>query len=106
MIIGELEEPSVDFHLASQDRFQVRGLVIPWGNLDRTLCQIAVLGNNPELFLACERLLTKLVPTLIEFALILVSPILRDVMRRVGCSGRKVDEKGPRRRQQSLLTHP
>src|ERR1700730_9565093 len=99
MIIGELEEPGVDFHLTSQHRFQICGSIVPSGNLDRTLCQIAVLGNNSELLLACERLFAKLVPSLIELAFIFVSPLLGNVMRRMGCSWRKVDEKGFRCRQ-------
>ena len=44
MMIGELEESGVDFHLASQHGFQLRGLVVPRGNLR----QDALSDRSPQ----------------------------------------------------------
>src|SRR5262245_412889 len=94
MMIGEFEKSSVDFHLTSQDRLQIFGLVVPCGYLRRTFCEIAFLRNHSEFFLPCERLFAKLVPPLVEPAFIFVSPVLGNVMRRMRRSWRKVHEKG------------
>jgi len=70
-----------------------------------TFCELAFLRNHSELFLSREGLFAELVPTLIEFAFVFVSPLLRNVVRCMGCPGREVHKKGLVCGQQSLLTH-
>src|SRR5262252_9010719 len=106
MMIGKLQKPSVDFHLACQHSLHFCGLIVPGGNLGGTSCKLAFLRNHSQLFLSREGLLPEFVPTLIELAFIFVCPLLRNVVRCMGCSRCEVHEKRLGCDQQSLLTHP
>ena len=62
--------------------------------------------DHAELLLAGERLLAEAVPALVELALVLVGPLLRHVVRRVGGAGGEVDEERLVGHQRLLLAHP
>src|SRR5688572_7864572 len=68
--------------------------------------QPRVAWNNAETLLACKRLLTELVPAVIELALVLVRPFFRYVMRRVRSARREVGEERFVRDQRLLLPDP
>ena len=63
-------------------------------------------GMTPELLLPGEGLLAQLVPALVELALVLVRPLLRHVVRRMGRAGREVDEERLVGRERLLLADP
>src|SRR5512140_738147 len=71
-----------------------------------SLSELAVLRDDAELFLPGERLLAQLVPALIEFALVLVRPLLGHMMRRMGRARREVDEERLVGRECFLLSDP
>ena len=66
----------------------------------------AVLRDDAELLLPREGLLAQLVPALVELALVLVRPFLRDVVRRVGRARREVDEERLVGDERLLLADP
>ena len=68
--------------------------------------QLRVLRDDTELLLPGQRLLAELVPATVELALVLVRPLLRHVMRRVGRAGGEVHEERLVRHQRLLLAHP
>jgi hypothetical protein len=57
VMIGLLEEPRVDLHLAGQDRLEVGGHLIPSGDLLVTRRQLGVRWDYSELLLSGNRLL-------------------------------------------------
>jgi hypothetical protein len=71
VVVGVLQEPGVDLHLAGQHRLEVLGHVVPGRDLGRPGGQLGVLGNHPELLLAGEGLLPQGIPALVEAALVL-----------------------------------
>src|SRR5262249_8138178 len=93
MMICEFVKSGVDFHLTSQDRLQIFGLVLPCRYLGGTHCKFAFLRNHSEPFLPRERLFANLVPSMVELALVFVRPVLGNVMWRMGCSRREVPKK-------------
>src|SRR5208283_1519668 len=62
--------------------------------------------DNAQFLLACEGLFAQLVPALIELALVLVRPFLRDVMRSVGRARREVCEERLVGNERLLLANP
>ena len=106
MVVGVLHEPRVDLHLAREDRLHLVGRLVPSRDLGGARRQLRVLRDRSELLLPLERLLSELVPALVELALVLVGPLGRDVVRRVGCAGRVVDEERLVRHQRLLLADP
>ncbi len=93
VVVGVLEKACVDLHLASKDRLEVVGNLVPGGNLLVPRRQLCLGRHDAELLLAGEDLLAQLVPALIEPALVLVGPLLRNVVWRVGSPRREVDEE-------------
>jgi hypothetical protein len=84
VVVGVLQEPGVDLHLAGQDRLERLLHLVPGRDLLVPLGQLCVLGDDPELLLAGEGLLPQRVPALVEAALVLVGPLLGDVVGGVG----------------------
>ena len=68
--------------------------------------QLGVLRDDAERLLTGKRLLADRIPTLVELALVLVGPFLRNVMWRVGRARREVGEEGFVRHQRLLLADP
>ncbi len=90
--VGVVHEPGVDLHLPRVEL--LRGVVerVPRVEEIGPLGEHRVLRDDPELLLPLEDLLADRVPALVELALVLVGPLLRDVVRRVGAAGRVVEE--------------
>ena len=65
--------------------------------------ELGVVRDHAELELAAEAVVAVLVPTLVELPLELVDPLLRNVVRGVGGTGRVVDEERPVGRHRLLL---
>ena len=93
VVVGVLGVPGVDLHLAGVERLQPVGHVVPCRERLVAGGQLGVGGDDAELLLTSEGLLTKLVPSLVELALVLVGPLLVHVMRSVAAAGRVVDEE-------------
>src|SRR6266566_4367371 len=55
--------------------------------------ELGVRRDDAELLLARERFLAILVPAAVEFALVLVGPLLRHVVRRVGGARSVIQEE-------------
>ena len=68
--------------------------------------QLGVGADHAQLLLLVERDLALLVPAVGELALVLVDPLLRHVMRRVGGARREVDEERLVGQQRFLLARP
>ena len=106
MVVDVLEEGRIDLHLAGEDRPHVLRRLVPRRDLVRPRGQHGVGGDDAQLLLACERLLTQLVPALIELALVLLDPVLRHVVRRVAGAGREIHEERLVGHQRLLLPRP
>ncbi len=106
MVVGLLHETRVHFHLTSQHRLHLWIDAVPCRNLRMSRCQLAVLRNHAELQLSSVGFFAQLVPSLIELALVLVGPLLRHVMRRMGRAGGVVDEERVIGRECLLLMNP
>ena len=78
MMIGVFEEAGVNFHLARKHRLHRRGDGVPGRDLGMARSELTILGDHPEFLLARESFLAQLVPALVEFALVLVGPFLRE----------------------------
>ena len=92
-MVGVLRVAGVDLHLAGVERLERVGEVVPSREGRVAGRQLGVGGNHAEVLLASERLLAKLVPALVELALVLVGPFLADVVRGVAAAGREVREE-------------
>ncbi len=93
VVVGVLREARVHLHLPRVERLELVGYVVPCGERRVARSELGVGGDHPELLLSGERLLTELVPALIELALVLVGPRFRDVVWRVTAPGGEVDEE-------------
>ena len=106
VVVGVLEVAGVDLHLAGEHRLHLVGDVVPRRDAGAALGQLAVGRDHAELLLAGERLLAQRVPALVELALVLVGPLLRHVVRRVGRARREVGEERLVGHQRLLLADP
>src|SRR6185436_19693625 len=80
--------------------------LLPGGNLLRATGQFALRRYNPELLLAGESLFAHLIPTLVELALVLGDPVLRNVVRRMASARSEVDEEWLVGRHRPLVPDP
>ena len=55
--------------------------------------ELGLRGNDSKLLLPPKRTLPLHVPAVVEFTLVAVSPLLRDVMRGMRCAWREVNEE-------------
>ena len=106
VMVGVLEEPGVDLHLAREDRPHVLGRLVPGGNLGRARRQLGIRGDHAQLLLAREGFLAQLVPALVELALVLVGPFLGHVVRGVAGARREIHEERLVGHQRLLLARP
>ena len=90
--VGVVHEAGVDLHLPRVELLRRVVERVPGVEQVGPLGQHRVLRDHAELLLPLEDLLADRVPALVELALVLVGPLLRDVMRRVGAAGRVVEE--------------
>ena len=102
-MLGKTRE---SLHLPGLKFLLIRGLRVPGRNFLRTLCQFCVRWNNAHLFLAGIDLFPKLIPSPIKLVLVTVNVLLGHMMRRMQCTGGKVDEERLVRRQRVLRLHP
>ena len=93
MVVGVLQESRVDLHLAAQHGLESFRHVVPRRDFFVALGELAILRDDAQLLLPRKGLFAQLVPALVELALVLVRPLLRDVVRRVGRARREVDEE-------------
>src|SRR5271167_384127 len=93
MVVGILQEPSVNLHLPDEHGFQRGGHLIPRGDFFVSLRELTFLRDDTQLLLARKGFLSELVPTLIELAFVLVRPFLRYVVRSVRRSRRKINKE-------------
>ena len=84
VVVGVLEEAGVDLHLAREHRLQLVRHVVPGRDLVVARGQLGVGRDDAQLLLAGERALALHVPAVVELALVLVGPLLRDVVRARG----------------------
>ncbi len=106
MIVGVLQECRVHLHLALQYGLEFGVHVIPGRDLVVTRGEYGIGRNNAQLFLFLESDLALLVPAMGELALVLVDPLLRHVVRRVGSAGREVHEERLVSHERLLLARP
>ena len=106
MVVGVLQEPGVDLHLAGQHRLQLVGHVVPRRDLGVPGGQLGVRRDDPQLLLAGEGALALDVPAVVEGSDVAVGPLLRDVVRCVGRARGEVDEERLVRHQRLLLADP
>ena len=93
VVIRVLGETRVHLHLARVKRLQLVRDVVPRGERIIARRQLRIGRDHPERLLPGERLLTQLVPTLIELALVLRRPRLGNVMRGVAAARGEVREE-------------
>src|SRR5262249_27509246 len=79
---------------------------IPRRNLLGPRRELGVCRDHTELLLADKRLLTNLVPTLVELSLELVDPFLWCMMRRMGRAAGVIGEERLLRCDCMLFSHP
>ena len=107
MVVGVLEEPGVDLHLAREDRLQVVRHVVPGRDLRRARAvSSASAGMTPSSFWRANVRSRSCVPAVVERALVLVRPFGRDVVRRVRRTRREVHEERLVAHQRLLLADP
>ena len=106
MVVGVLQEPGIDLHLAAQHRLERLRHVVPGRNILGACGKLAILRDHAQLLLAGQRLLAQLVPSLVELALVLVGPFLRDMVRGVGRARREIDEERLVGGKRLLLANP
>ena len=106
LVVGLLEEAGVDLHLAGQHWLQVGGHVIPGRDLVVASGQLRVGGHDTQLLLPRHDLFAQRIPAAVEFAPVLIRPLLGHVVRRVGGAGGPVHEERLVRHQRLLLAHP
>ena len=93
VVVRVLRVPGVHLHLAGVEGLQLVGHVVPGRERLVARGQLRVGRHDTELLLAGEGLFAQPVPSLVELALVLVGPVLRDVMGGVAAPGRVVDEE-------------
>ena len=106
VVVGVLHEARIDLHLPAQHGLERLGHLVPGRDLLVARGELAVRRDDAELLLPGEGLLAQLVPALVELALVLVGPLLRHVVGRVGGAGREVDEERLVGRERLLLRDP
>ncbi len=106
MVVGVLHEARIDLHLAAQDRLERLRHVVPRRDLRMARGELAVRRNDAKRLLPGDGFFAQLVPALVEFALVLVGPLLGHMVRRVGRARREVDEERLVGRQRLLLRDP
>jgi hypothetical protein len=106
VVVGVLQEPGVDLHLAREHRLELLGHVVPRRDLLGPRRELRVGRHDPQRPLAFEDLRADRVPALVELALVLVGPLGRDVMRGVRRPRGEVDEERLVGHERLLLVHP
>src|SRR5208282_517674 len=93
MVVDHFEESCIAFHLASEYGFQVFWRCVPCRYFFVPRSQFRVVRDDSELLLFCECSLTQLVPTVVELALVLGNPLLRNMVRSVSGTWGEVYEE-------------
>lgn len=106
MEIGVFEKSCIDFHLAFEDGLHLLTHVLPRRDGLGTRGEDRIRGNDPPLLLLLENRFALSVPTSCEPALVLVGPLHRNMVRRMGSAGCKVDEERLVRSQGLLHPNP
>src|SRR5215467_9088612 len=94
MVIGVGEILGKYFHHAGINFLFRGGQWLPLGHIGIVARELSLSRNDPKLLLSRESPLPQLVPTVVKFALVLVGPFLRHVMRRVSRAWAKIHEEG------------
>ena len=84
VVVGVAEEPGEDLHLTRVEAALVVRQRVPLGHVGVVAGELAVGRDDAELLLACERPGAVGVPPVVELPGVLVGPLLRNVVRRVG----------------------
>src|SRR5262245_35398600 len=105
-MVGVREVAGVHLHFTREHRLHLWIHLVPRRDALVARGELAVAGDDAELLLPRESVLAELVPALVEFALVLVRPLLRDVMRGVRSARREVDEERLVRHEGFLLPDP
>ncbi len=106
LVVDVLAEAREDLHLAREEALLVRRERVPVLDGRRLGRELRARRHEAERDLPRERLLPVLVPARVEAALVLVRPLPRDVVGRVGGARGEVDEEGLVRRERLLRAHP
>ena len=93
VVIGVLGEARVHLHLPGVKRLQLVRDVVPRRERLIARRQLRIGRDHPERLLPGERLLTQLVPALVELALVLRRPLLGHMMRGVAAARGEVREE-------------
>ena len=93
VVIGVLREARVHLHLPSVKRLQLVRDIVPGRERLIARRQLRIGRDHTQRLLPGERLLTQLVPPLVELALVLRRPRLRDMMRGMTAARREVREE-------------
>ena len=93
VVVGVLRVPGVDLHLARVVGLQLVRDLVPGGERLVPRRQLRVRWDHTQFLLPGEDLLAKMVPALVELALVLIRPFGGDMVRGVAAPGGEVDEE-------------
>ena len=96
----------VHLHLPGQNLLRVVRERVPLGDVRRVRGELGARRHQAHLDLPRQGLLAELVPALVELALVLVQPLLRRRVRRVGAARGVVHEERPVRGHRPRALHP
>ena len=107
VVVGVLQEPGVDLHLAGEHRLEVVRHVVPGAGSRSGRADSSVsAGTTPSSFWRARVSSRNGVPAGVEPALVLVAPLGGHVVRGVGGPGREVHEERLVGHQRLLLVDP
>src|SRR6185369_1900412 len=106
MMIGLLHEAGIDFHLSTKHWLHLWIDSVPCWYFGMAFREFAILWDNAKRLLTFECFFAESIPTAIELAFVLVSPLFGHMMWSVCRARRIVDEERPVGSQCLLLTHP
>ena len=98
VVVGVLQEAGEHLHHAGIEALLLGRQAVPVGHIGVVARKHGALRDDAQFLLAREGVLAVGVPAAIEFALVLVGPLLRHVVGRMHGAGAEVHEEGLIRR--------
>ena len=92
--VGVLQETGEDLHHVGIQPLLLGRKPVPVGDIGIVAGELGIRRDDAHLFLALEGLLAVDIPALVEYAFVLVGPLLAHMMGRVHGAGSKIHEEG------------